>query len=343
MQSIGLDLTAAVVALVDGNPAIVAVPQSVDAGKTDAPDPALPSGPFEPLKHRTLELGLRGFVEAQTGFRLGYIEQLYAFGDRGRHATAQTDTPHMLSVGYVALTRAYTDSQPAQSVVQPEPHDEWSWQHWYGFFPWEDWRDGRPAILEANLLPRLRHWLAETSGDEPPGRTMSRQRRAALAFGATLSPTGPADEAIWDEERVLERYELLYEAGLVGEAWRDGRTDRAHEDAPLGRRMALDHRRILATAIARLRGKMKYRPVVFEMMPEAFTLTDLQLAVEAISGRRLHKQNFRRLVDRAGLVEPTGGTAVATGGRPAALYRFRREVTAERPAAGLRLGQSVVR
>ena len=96
--------------------------------------------------------------------------------------------------------------------------------------------------------------------------------------------------------------------------------------------------RILATAIARLRAKLKYRPVVFELMPGEFTLTELQRTVEAISGRHLHKQNFRRLVETTALVEPTGETSTATGGRPAALFRFRREVLAERQEAGLRLG-----
>ncbi len=73
-------------------------------------------------------------------------------------------------------------------------------------------------------------------------------------------------------------------------------------------------------------------------MPRAFTLTQLQHTVEAISGRHLHKQNFRRLVEQGKLVEPTGESEKSTGGRPAALFRFRREVQAERPAPGLRLG-----
>ena len=73
--------------------------------------------------------------------------------------------------------------------------------------------------------------------------------------------------------------------------------------------MRHDHRRILATAISRLRGKLKYRPVVFELMPETFTLTELQRTVEAISGRHLHKQNFRRLVEKGQLVEPTGAAS----------------------------------
>lgn len=329
-QTIGIDLTAAVVALVDGNPALVTVPARSEASGSAA----LPSGPFAPLQHRTLELGLRGFVEQQTGFRLGYIEQLYTFGDRGRHATAPSSAPHFMSIGYLALTQA------AQSAPCDADHP-WSWTPWYAFFPWEDWRAGRPTILDRTILPALRQWLKEGARDEPNGPGLSRAQRVTLAFGMDEA----AGTAPWDEERVLERYELIYEAGLASEARRDGRTnDRMAGDGTLyGRAMSLDHRRILATAIARLRGKMKYRPLVFELMPQTFTLTGLQLAVEAISGRRLHKQNFRRLVDHAGLVEPTGALAQATGGRPAGLYRFRRDVMAERTAVGLRLGQPLGR
>ena len=147
------------------------------------------------------------------------------------------------------------------------------------------------------------------------------------------------DGAHWDEERVLDRYELLYEAGLVEEARRDERPAALgrKETPALGVAMRFDHRRILATAIARLRAKLKYRPVVFELLPPEFTLTELQHTVEAISGRHLHKQNFRRLVEAGALVEPTGVMSTQTGGRPAALFRFRREVLQERPAPGLRV------
>src|SRR5262249_25101185 len=131
----------------------------------------------------------------------------------------------------------------------------------------------------------------------------------------------------------------VYEGGLVEEAGRGGRASAlAGEKLPaLGEPMRFDHRRILATAIARLRAKLKYRPVVFELLPPEFTLTELQHTVEAISGRHLHKQNFRRLVEAGALVEPTGVMSTQTGGRPAALFRFRREVLQERPGPGLRV------
>jgi hypothetical protein len=202
---------------------------------------------------------------------------------------------------------------------------------WYRFFTWEDWRAGRPGILDEAILPLLAEWSARSPRDESP-RPQGRRERLRLCFGVGGSP--------WDEEKVLDRYELLYEAGLVEEARRDGRAaalERKQLPA-LGVAMRFDHRRILATAIARLRAKLKYRPVIFELMNPEFTLTELQRTVEAISGRHLHKQNFRRLVENTELVEPTGEVSTETGGRPAAIFRFRREVVQERPAPGLRLG-----
>lgn len=287
----------------------------------------LPFGPFDPQGHRTFELALRAFVTAQTGFRLGYVEQLYTFGDLGRDApladlgALQAETgARMISVGYLALT--------------PEPEDEdgvgasAAWRPWTRYFPWEDWRRGRPPVIEAHILPALKAWCG---GD--PDRTA--RTRGLFALDAALP---------WNEERVLDRYELLYEAGLAAEAARDhGRAEGVDLPEPsrfedvFGRPMVSDHRRILATALGRLRGKLKYRPVVFELMPEAFTLLELQRAIEAISGVRLHKQNFRRMIERTGLVEGLGRQRAETGGRPAELFRYRREALADRPALGLSL------
>ncbi|HEY4173874.1 MAG TPA: hypothetical protein VGM42_12670, partial [Rhodopila sp.] len=136
---------------------------------------------------------------------------------------------------------------------------------------------------------------------------------------------------------VLQRYELLWEAGLVAEGRRSAARLSETLTEALGEPMRHDHRRILATGIARLRAKIKYRPVVFELMPPEFTLLQLQRTVEALAGRLLHKQNFRRLIDQQDLVEETGEVTTGTGGRPAKLFRFRREVLAERQVAGTKL------
>ena len=270
-----------------------------------------------------MEMSLRTTVTAQTELHMGYIEQLYTFGDRGRYKMAGDVGPHVVSVGYLALTRM--DPAREASLDAAGVH----WRDWYGYLPWEDWRHGRPAVIDRVILPALAQWAEEDPSEDKAEMRPSRRSRLKLAFGL--------DDFPFDEERVLERYELLYEAGLVEEAVLDGRVATRRVSQPIGIAMLFDHRRIAATALARLRGKIKYRPVVFELMAPEFTLTELQATVEAISGRHLHKQNFRRLVEGAELVEPTGET-LATGGRPAALFRFRRQILEERPAPGLKLG-----
>src|SRR5215469_5378440 len=271
---------------------------------------ALPSGPLE-VEHRTLEVGLRAWVERQTVQKRGYVEQLYTFGDRDRVEDARAG--RALTVAYLALVRE----------ARPGGAGEAAWQSWYRYFPWEDWRAGQPAALPA-LEARLGAWARQAASET---QRRLRAERLGLAFARS-----------WNEELVLERYELLYEAGLIHECWRDlGRPAPPGDGLVFGAPMAADHRRVLATAIGRLRGKIKYRPVVFELMPPSFTLLQLQRTVEALSGVRLHKQNFRRLVEQQGLVEETGGISGETGGRPARLVRFRRAVVLERPAPGLRL------
>jgi hypothetical protein len=315
-SGVEIGLNAAIVAVADNEPVVLIIRNDADvAGATDG----LPFGPFSPLQHRTFEGGLRAWVHRQTGLELGYAEQLYTFGDRGRHAKAGDVGPHVVSIGYLALTqvKASLDMQHG------------AWRSWYHYFPWEDWRRGRPEILESLIEPRLREWVASQRG--ATAQPISRQERVRICFAS--------DGAAWDEEKVLERYELLYEAGLVDEAVRDERdAARQWSERPrLGVAMRFDHRRILATAIGRVRAKIKYRPVIFELMPDDFTLFELQRTVEAILGPHLHKQNFRRLVEGAGLVETTGEVKMRTGGRPAKLYRFRREVLLERPAPGVRV------
>ncbi len=322
--AVEIGLNAAIVTVTDNNPVILVVSGAAAALQGQAVPGGLPFGSFDPLQHRTFEAGLRASVAEQTAFHLGYVEQLYTFGDRGRHKRPDDIGPHIVSVGYLALTR---DDGARDDVLQRTGA---SWHGWYGYLPWEDWRDGRPSLLDDTIIPALKRWTQSPVMREEGRHLPSRKSRLRLAFGD--------DDFPWDEERVLERYELLYEAGLIEEAATDGRITQSGLALRLGRPMPLDHRRILATAMSRLRGKLKYRPVIFELMPPQFTLTALQSTVEAISGRHLHKQNFRRLVEGAELVELTGATSTATGGRPAALYRFRRKIFEERPAPGLKLG-----
>lgn len=316
-------LNAVIVAVTGDSPRILTVwnvDQSLESIKKLA---ALPYGPLHADKDRTLERCVHEWVSGQTGLELGYVEQLYTFGDRHRDPAERRGGPRVLSVAYLALVR--------ESLLSGARRAEWV--DCYSFLPWEDWREGSPPMIHSEVIPLLEEWI-ESAGDR---RTRQNRRdRVAITFGI--------DGSEWDGEKVLERYELLYEAGLVSEAVRDlpqGEVDNAGCRAEpksaigLGCRMALDHRRMVATALGRLRGKIKYRPVVFELLAPTFTLFQLQRVVEALAGVRLHKQNFRRLVERGGLVEGTGGLDTDTGGRPAELFRFRKEVYRERRAPGV--------
>lgn len=303
-----VDLAAVVVAMQAGEPCVL----TVDA--TEGPRVGLPSGPFQ-SRHPTLQGGLRLWVEEQTGCALGYVEQLYTFADHAPFQANDVDGHAMehktVSIAYLALGAGGQDTLPAGA----------RWRSWHAFFPWEDRRQGSPGSLPA-LVTALMAWA---------GTSTVKVERIRHAFGL--------DNAPWDEERALERYELLYEAALTPEgAFDRGRTPRDQVAALPGQAMVADHRRILATAISRLRAKIKYRPVLFELTAPTFTLTELQRTAEAISGAPLHKQNFRRLVANRGLVEETGEVATDTGGRPAKLMRFRQEITAERPRPGAGAG-----
>jgi hypothetical protein len=299
-NTITADLVAVLVAVTDGEPKIMTIANAS----------ALPSGPFE-FAHRSLQSGLRAWVEKQTGHPLGYVEHLYTFADPGRTGDAQA--PHSVSISYLGLTR---EDQVGEGF---EAH----WSGWYDYFPWEDHRSGPPALIAKILTPRLRTW-AKSAASAPLQR--ERWQRAAITFGL--------DDREWNEELILQRYELLYEASLIPEAVRD---NGGPTPVVPGRAMTSDHRRILATGIARLRAKIKYRPVVFELMPAEFTLLQLQRSVEALAGRLVHKQNFRRLMEQQQLVEETGAIAADTVGRPAKLFRFRHAVLAERAIAGTKL------
>ncbi len=88
--------------------------------------------------------------------------------------------------------------------------------------------------------------------------------------------------------------------------------------------LAFDHAEILGEALARLRGKIRYQPVGFELLPEQFTLARLQLLYEAILGRPLDKRNFRKKLLSFGLLVPLEAFAGGSH-RPARLHRFDRE------------------
>ncbi|HSP84674.1 MAG TPA: hypothetical protein VLN09_02875 [Psychrobacter sp.] len=310
---------------------------TVDQGKL------LPNGPLMPL-HRSLQAGVRQWVEEQTQQPLGYLEQLYTFVDTNR----RNDDGHALVyVSYLGLV------QEAKTQLQSQA----LWRDWYDYFPWENHLDGMPTIIMDYIVPALLTWADDAKEFDIQHR---RRQRIGLCWGvsemslsnsaqnkSTLSNTETNNQPInneeyenreWIAEHVLLRYEMLYEAGLIAEAptYPPNHLSNAQSNNEfklpsnwsqlIGSPMYYDHRRVIAMAISRLRAKIEYRPLIFGLMPDVFTLSQLQQSVEALSGIRLHKQNFRRLLESQNLVLETGQSSSAQRGRPAKLYRFRHDI-----------------
>ncbi len=279
----------------------------------------LPWGQYDPMHHKTMEIGLRHWVKNLSGMMLDYVEQLYTFGDSGRFSYGDPNR-HIVSTGYLAIVNP--------EIREQQPTSQW--RNIYDFFPWEDFRNGRPPILDKFILPKLYDWSDGIETDQ----------RIKLSFGS--------QNDVWDEENTVARFELMYEANLVFEAVRDANPDMSGEinineadtKLPTGSYMPFDHRRILATALGRIRSKVKYKPVIFDLMSNFFTLFELQKSTEAILGHRLHKQNFRRYVEREKLVVKTDEMQHQPSGRPASLYEFNKQLVGVANVVGLKIGNS---
>ena len=87
-------------------------------------------------------------------------------------------------------------------------------------------------------------------------------------------------------------------------------------------KLAFDHAEILATALTRLKGKVRYQPIGFELLPPRFTLSQLQHLYEVVLGTDLDKRNFRKKVLSFALLVPLRATQVIGRHRPAQLFRF---------------------
>lgn len=205
------------------------------------------------------------------------------------------------------------------------------WAGIYTYLPWEDVRDDDGRRDAERALRDLTAWASSAGDAQERDR-----RRAECERLFSLSE--------WDEEATRERWDLLREAGLVEEAWRDrwGRTEPTTPEHLHGRPLAFDHRTILADALAWLRREVKRQPrLVQALIRSEFKLSELQTVFEAVSGRRVYRTNFRRLVSAlkgSRMVEPAGRMEQPTGpGKPAEFYRFEASALRSRHSPGLTL------
>jgi 8-oxo-dGTP diphosphatase len=221
--------------------------------------------------------------------------------------------PHPSVTVDVALLTASAGALRAVLVRRVEPPARGSWALPGGFVRMDESLDDAAArVLREKAGLRgvfLEQLYTFGAPDRDPRTRVITVAYYALVPAAALQVTGPDTrlarlEVPWSGER----------GGTVRAVGDDGRR------LPL----AFDHDRILGLAVRRLRGKLDYATLGFELLPREFTLLQLQEVHETILGRRLNKDSFRRRMLESRAVAPTGRREAAVGHRPAEFYRFTR-------------------
>jgi 8-oxo-dGTP diphosphatase len=189
-------------------------------------------------------------------------------------------------------------------------------------------------LVERDDEPHKGRWALPggfMSPDEQPEQTAQRKLTEKAGVGAIyleqLQSYGGADRDPRGWIPSIAYLALIDAAVLTAEAT-TARWFRVDELPPV----AFDHARIIADGVERLRGKLWYSNIAVGLLPENFTMPQARRLYEAISGVRYEASNFRRELERSGLVRSTGQVVKGVPGRPAALYEF----VERRPAWSLR-------
>lgn len=184
-----------------------------------------------------------------------------------------------------------------------------------------------PRARDRWILP----WDAPQSGEGPEDAAMRVARGVLGTTPAALEQVG----AFGDARRHPGDAQLSVAfVGLVPHGLDANHTTTAEwmeiDELP---QLAPRQREIVDAAVSAVRRRVDQSPLAFRLLPSAFTLSELQAIYEILLGRRLHKASFRRALQGASLVEPTGEWRSEGRGRPAQLFRY-----APRRRRGLRRG-----
>lgn len=270
-------------------------------------------------------------LEEETGITsIRWIEELGSYDAWGRDprqfAFQKCEDGSIRRVGARVVSKAFlTLLAPRDDQIAPRSGSDATrafFDDVYRYLPWEDLRSQHGRRARHELSARLKRATEE-----------GQLERVGWAWGWSVED--------WNEERAEERLKLLYEAGLIEEGVRNlwGEPETTVETTS-GRSMAFDHRFMLAGALGRLRGKVKYMPGVLQALcPGHFSMKHLQKTVEAILGREIYAGNFRRVMQHTqGLIEDTGFRSHQEGGgRPATHFTFPETVRHMRLDPALRI------
>lgn len=253
----------------------------------------LPATPFDAKRGQSFEDRIRDWASIHTTAQITRILQVGASAFEGA-----------INICLLALVSDRNAFMPRGA----------RWAPICEIFPWENWLSGEPESLAKVLRPALGEWAHSCGAKD----ARERQRLLTMHFANTVKT--------WVPEHSRERFDILYEAGLLPEALRD-RTGakismRQRHAAVYGQIMHGNDRHALAQALSLLRTEVSRSPILPALLPAPFTLGVLQKTVEAVNGLPLHTQNFRRDLMRTGLLGKTGETGRVGTSRPGTLWTW---------------------
>lgn len=222
--------------------------------------------------------------------------------------------PHPSVTTDVALLTADRGRLKALLIQRQEHPDRGKWSLPGGFVQMDESLDEAAArVLETKVGAR-RVFLEQLYTFGKPDRD-PRTRVITVAYYALVNAAS------------LDAKENGVRLATLHVPWKGERGGPVQAQDEEGRNLplAFDHAEILGLVVQRLRGKLDYAPIGFELLPPKFTLRELQSIHETILGRRLNKDSFRRRLLASGLIAPTGERETGVGYRPAELYRFKRK------------------
>jgi 8-oxo-dGTP diphosphatase len=191
-----------------------------------------------------------------------------------------------------------------------------------------DEHDLQVMLIQRDLVPFAGNWAlpggfvrVEETLDEAAARELREETGLHDIFLEQLYTFGAVDRDARERIVTVAYYALVNLTGHTVQASTDARSAAwfSVNDLP---KLAFDHRKILDVALERLRGKVRYQPIGFELLPEKFTLRQLQHLYEIILDRPLDKRNFRKKVLSMGIIKETNEIETDVAHRAARLFRF---------------------
>lgn len=226
------------------------------------------------------------------------------------------------SVAVDVAVLTIVDGQLAAILVRREEHpDKGKWALPGGFVRIDESLDAAAERVLREKAGQSGIFLEQLYTFGAPARD-PRTRVIAVAYYA-LVPQEALRPLPEDENVGFGRLHIAWPGETGGPA-------EAHDQHGARLALAFDHGDMLGLAVLRLRGKLNYAPVAYQLLPETFTLRALQDVHEAILGRAVNKDSFRRRLLATGDLKATGEREESVGHRPAELYRF--EAGRKRPA-----------